>query len=341
MNKEYERYKFRQAKQETGETFEQFYTRLRQLSRNCEFIEVDDEIKSQLIMGCVSTKLRRKALSETMTLTKLLQCGRSQETAEDQATQMEGKELTATVNKLVTKPKFSSYRRESKDISQHKASQQNKKCYFCGGPYPHVKECPAKGKVCQQCKKIGHFAKVCRSRSHSHATKTAMGKGRLHNLQEKNPAEESADYVFNLGDKSLPQVDIIIGGHLERVLVDTGSTVNVLNQAAYQRCSSKALQPSEERIFPYGCKNPIEILGQVDIPVESCSFKTVANFQIVKEGESLINSQTALRLHLISFVNTIHVPNQPDWKAEFPSVFQGIGKLKDYEVKLHIDLVVF
>ena len=43
-----------------NETIDQFVTRLRQKSANCEFTDKDAEIKSQMIQGCVITKTANK-----------------------------------------------------------------------------------------------------------------------------------------------------------------------------------------------------------------------------------------------------------------------------------------
>ncbi|XP_066941051.1 uncharacterized protein [Macrobrachium rosenbergii] len=63
-NKEFERYEFRNVRQNRGETIDQFATRLRQKAENCEFADKDGEIKSQVIQGCLSSKLRVKCLEE-------------------------------------------------------------------------------------------------------------------------------------------------------------------------------------------------------------------------------------------------------------------------------------
>ena len=89
-NVEYEIFTFRQAREREEETLDQFQTRLRQLSQNCEFESLDREIKSQIVQGCLSTRLRRRALRDSkMTLSDLLTSGRSLETSELQATGME------------------------------------------------------------------------------------------------------------------------------------------------------------------------------------------------------------------------------------------------------------
>ena len=78
-NTEFEIYKFRQAKHEQSETTDTFQTRLRQLSINCEFASVDNEIKSQITQGCFSTRLWRRALPEQRYLDKLLASARALE----------------------------------------------------------------------------------------------------------------------------------------------------------------------------------------------------------------------------------------------------------------------
>ena len=44
QNIEYETYVFRQAKQRTGETLDQYHTRLRQLAQTCDFSDIDCEV---------------------------------------------------------------------------------------------------------------------------------------------------------------------------------------------------------------------------------------------------------------------------------------------------------
>jgi hypothetical protein len=60
----YEVYKFRQAKQGVSETIDQFRTRLHSLSKNCEFSDVDFEIKIQIVIGEWSSGTRKQALPD-------------------------------------------------------------------------------------------------------------------------------------------------------------------------------------------------------------------------------------------------------------------------------------
>ena len=62
-NLEFEVYKFRQAKQSPGESISAYFTRLKQLAKNCEFHDEKREIKTQIVQNGISSKLRRKALA--------------------------------------------------------------------------------------------------------------------------------------------------------------------------------------------------------------------------------------------------------------------------------------
>ena len=81
INTEFAVFTFRQAKQAQHQLFEQFITRLRVLAADCAFANKDNEIKSQIIQGCISKELRLKALREIRTLAQLITLGKTIETS--------------------------------------------------------------------------------------------------------------------------------------------------------------------------------------------------------------------------------------------------------------------
>ena len=77
QNRRYEVYKFKQTRQDTGETLDNFHIRLRKLLINCEFRDVEFELKQQILIGGFSTKIRQKALRDPdYKLTDILLDGR-------------------------------------------------------------------------------------------------------------------------------------------------------------------------------------------------------------------------------------------------------------------------
>jgi hypothetical protein len=213
VNTAFEEYNFRQAKQNQSETLDAFHTRLRQLSQNFSITDVDKEIKNQIIVGCSSQKLRRKAPREDPTLKNLLDAGRAEETSQIQAQFVEKQESSQNINAIKTgalEKHNTSPRDMRKPQNQRQVSNYQRNfnkphpstCRNCGGIYPHARDCPAKGKQCHSCKKTGHFAKVCRStpkhKPHEH-------RNRVNNLSEQpssSPHDVDPDYIFTLKNNS-------------------------------------------------------------------------------------------------------------------------------------------
>ena len=150
-NLEFEIYKFRQAKQNVDETMDAFHTRLRHLAEHCEFDDKDREMKSQIIQGCESSRLRRKALREPdLSLQNIIDSARAMEISQLQASGMEEQKETVNTAKY-------------KSTKQRKQEKKSTTCFNCGKAWPHTnRPCPAKDKECHKCQKIGHFAKVCK-----------------------------------------------------------------------------------------------------------------------------------------------------------------------------------
>jgi hypothetical protein len=159
-NREYEVYMFRQTEQQQGETLDSFCSRLRQKGRNCEFHDLESEIKSQIVQGCLSKRLRRRVLRESsMTLTDVLKLGRSLELSDVQAKSIEQPQtshVTSTEEREVNAVAKRNFRGKSKrpqdSTKTQDRSAEAKLCRGCGNNYPHPggkEKCPAWGKVCR------------------------------------------------------------------------------------------------------------------------------------------------------------------------------------------------
>ncbi|KAK3740432.1 hypothetical protein QZH41_004600 [Actinostola sp. cb2023] len=156
VNKTYEVYMFRNATQDSGESLDSYYTRLRRLAQTCEFTNEEEEIKSHIILSCSSTRLRRRALREYMNLKALLDYGRGFEMSEQQAKGIEEHEKLCKATEVqMVKPR------------NVRTKTDQKQCYRCGGNYPHQgRPCPALHETCRNCQKVGNFAKVCENKGH-------------------------------------------------------------------------------------------------------------------------------------------------------------------------------
>ena len=92
VNSAYERHLFRAMKQLSGETIDQFITRLRQKADFCEFGDkLEENIRDQVIEKCISSHLRRKLLEKgkDLTIKQFQMITRALEASESQALSME------------------------------------------------------------------------------------------------------------------------------------------------------------------------------------------------------------------------------------------------------------
>lgn len=140
--------KFREIKQEPEEKFDQYMIRLRQAATKCKYGELEDrEILHQISATAKLQKVRDKAYESKYSLLELIDYAHNQELVEerdDTRKKMENKFLVAPVEAQETR---------------------RRPCMRCGsGKHGNDdSRCAARNQVCLNCKKTGHFARVCRS----------------------------------------------------------------------------------------------------------------------------------------------------------------------------------
>jgi hypothetical protein len=241
-NVEFERYTFRLAKQSNGETIDAYHARLRSLVKYCEFPNVEMEIKSHIIQTCRSSKLRRRALTDTaMTLQQLVDLGRATETAERRSQVIESGASNTTLNDiaLIRRKQTNAAFNKRNDRPHSRPPPPSTVCRNCGRNFPHEggkTSCPAWGKECHGCHKLHHFRSQCRASTARSTPTTVTSKAtsvqqKTHNRRHQQPHrpvhhvtdfgnsdtdhENNESYVFSLGltpDTKQPIADVIIQG---------------------------------------------------------------------------------------------------------------------------------
>ena len=341
-NLDFETVKFRQAKQEPGENVDAFCTRLRQLASTCDFADLPRELKTQILWGCTSSQLKRRALRDEMTLDKLLELARALELSDIQAKAMEQSTSGESVNfvKKSGQKKFS-HGRKFPD------KQKNSKplCGSCGYDNCRSKEkCPAKGELCHNCNGYNHFKSVCpRKPKAQKKGKCRVMKVDAPTLRESDEGDSDAEYVFGVGPKSsTPSVDINLheSGEIFPFFIDTGASVNIVDEKTYKKLGC-SLVKSHTNIYAYGSDNPLSVLGKFTTKCAYGDASVNAEFFVVstvdgQKGGNLLSANTAKELKLIQFAFAC-TPTSPDIVDEYPELLEGMGKMQDVKVKFHVD----
>ena len=156
---------FRRRTQQPGESFDDFLVALHELVKTCNFCSDNCTRKNlcdQVIEGILDgdTRTVEDLLQEKdLSLARAIQIYQAQEAAKRQCASMS----TGHQDSLAAVRNSPPLRR--KPLSQVPSSY-SQACPGCGGkPHPGGRpRCPAFSLSCNTCGKIGHFAKVCRSK---------------------------------------------------------------------------------------------------------------------------------------------------------------------------------
>ncbi|XP_014678719.1 PREDICTED: uncharacterized protein LOC106818534 [Priapulus caudatus] len=372
-NTAFEVYNFRQATQKGGENMDAFATRLRQLAKSCGFADDKIEIANQIIFSCKSQSLRRRALRDNLNLDDLIKLARSLEISETQAKTVEASN-SDTVNFMKDQHQSRDKRQQSRSNSQsyrrsqssHHANGRSQsrrrpdngsrrrnntgKCYYCGYNLPHL-NCPARGKTCAKCGKRDHFAQVCKSSSSNMDNPSHHQANVVSNVSNYEESDDEREYIWTAttrnSSRRLPSCSVKIGRTAipVQMTIDSGASVNILDQATYDGFPERPpLESPSSRIYSYGSSKPLPVLGVVHQAVSYDSKTLDTKLHVVKgSGGNLLGCRAAQDLGILLLANAVQenpksstVPSHPTAR-KFPQLFDGIGKIKDKMVRLHID----
>ena len=109
------------------------------------------------------------------------------------------------------------------------------------------------------------------------------------------------------------------------------------------------LQLCSKKLYAYGGQK-LEVVGQFKSELAVEETNVLTHFIVVKRGRCLVGYSTATELGILhvgpvpksraASCNTVGCPFVESLKAKFPGVFSGVGRLKNYQSKLHIDFQV-
>nr|XP_029712665.1 uncharacterized protein K02A2.6-like [Aedes albopictus] len=347
----HERALFRKMTQREGESIVKFCRRLRNHAGLCDYGDaLDLRITEQIYDGTSSNALREAILKKRLVvLNEILEEGRVLETIDQSHPELISSDQ-ASVNKI--------------------KSGQNQ-CFRCGsfGHYANDKKCPARKKTCDKCGIIGHFKKCCKSKSVSDKKKKKVRQVEDTDDSDDDPEREvesddscesdihhifsaklvddrvsrtrsrSCEQLLSVEDKYNTKISCIVGGVRMQWVIDSGASVNVIDENTWKMLKKQHCKISYEsdeprkKLVAYG-NHKLHVKGVFKADINHGSSTVHREIYVVEgQGANLLGKTTSIDLGVLQIKSEVMQINQETRLDERTE----IGKAKDVLVTINID----
>lgn len=286
LNKIIERMKFEKIEKHPEDSMENFVFKLRCQAKYCEFVDTDDEIRTQIVKKC-EPHLRRKILEKDMKLDEILSTAKALE-----------------MNEAYTENDKKVYR-VKKEMGEHKKEIT---CYNCGrqGHTARDSQCPARGRRCNKCGKMNHFAATCRSGKMKNIMSDKKRVRELSSREVRKDDDDNPKYIFALNDKEM-DVWVEMGGTKAQFIIDSGADVNCIDENTWAKLKRDKIRIEKQHagadvpIFAYGSSKQIEVLGSFETDlIDAVGKKIHGKFYVVKgHVKNILGRKTAMELRML------------------------------------------
>ena len=246
------------------------------------------------------------------------------------------------------------------------------RCWNCNKIGHLAKNCRcSRDHVCESCGRLGHFAVCCRyqpdhasnknhttsQRRTSLQTKGGGRREKVHAVSQQADGEESEDdafYVFTASkSEALETLELRINDKIVDVIVDSGASCNLMSEHVFHSLiGGKApLAGCDKNVYAYTHPQPLELMGSgmLRVTVPQTKMSAIAKFYVVPgQAATLLGRKTSEMLAILKVGINVNncttnidcaqpLDNKAALRLKLPKVFEGLGKLKGYQLKLHQD----
>lgn len=286
---------FRQRSQKQDETIDQYLLDLKKLSKNCNFKNLNEEIKERLLNGTYCDSVRFELLKQAdQPLEVLTTIGKTVETAYNLTFNHEKQQERSQMFKLHGR----SFPRSNNSGSRQSAGSSNKQniTCFCCGKNGHVKaECTLKEKFCSECGVKGHIFRVCNKNKqikmkNLNVIKNASSDSEENTEENKDLLEDIEVFdIFYFGDKQkIPSatLEVNVNGKVLEFEVDTGADVSTITLSD-KELYFPDLELKQKNViftnFDQSTSTPLGVIEHLSVSYRSVQVSNLRLF-VVKNG---------------------------------------------------------
>ena len=224
------------AKQTEDETPEEFWRRLIEIEKECNFntISAKELLISKYMTAITNKKLRDKIMKEkTLEMKKII------ELIKQNTYEKKNKKNTIPEALISTKEKYIIKEEPIQRMDRYGTKPNNKNfgnrpCRYCSAPnWKPLHKCPATEVNCNKCGKKGHYAKACRQKFNSSRTVKRLTEDETNESNESAcESEEDRQQIKEI--KKIEETNkhytatVKINGIIKEFIIDTGSPISIM-----------------------------------------------------------------------------------------------------------------
>jgi hypothetical protein len=160
------------------------------------------------------------------------------------------------------------------------------------------------------------------------------------NVEDAQQEEDGYVFTCTTQKKGLHYVTLDVCSRKIEFLIDPGANVTVIDSETYKKIGQPQLDRNRAKVFAYGGKEPLPVLGKFHTQLESA--KKIIDTDIVVMANTTGNLLSgtnceALGLITVNIAAVTKKDETSEYQDRYPKLFAGVGKLKDYKAHIHID----